>query len=75
MNNENEHWLKLALEKGIYLNSLGVNPRKICQELYALHRENFWCLERKLLVELLVFEFAKREDGYYANEWDGRERW
>jgi hypothetical protein len=28
MNNENEHWLKLAVEKSIYLNSLGSQSKK-----------------------------------------------
>ena len=63
-----DHWLNMSLEKTQYLHHLEVEPKKICEEIYKMQQDHFWCLERKLLVELMVFEFAK--DRYYNKKHD-----
>ena len=56
-------WLKDAVERTTYLYDLGVPLMKIREEILKSQSDHFWGNQRRLLVELMLFELSGRQFG------------
>lgn len=58
MENQENIWIKSALEKALYLYKLDVPLMKIREEVLKIQKEQFWGNERRLLLELMLHELS-----------------
>lgn len=68
MKKEYDFWIAKALGQLEYLKGLHVSNFIIREEILKSQEAYFWNEQRRLLLELLLYEYSDYRDGVFADE-------